>query len=84
MRVEDRQYERECEKETSQPRCNLHEYIGRLRAENILGHAAAEGRTQTFTARTLHQDEEQHEERHQDVDREKEIDQELHRDREYR
>src|SRR5207237_6980845 len=65
----------------SQPAGELDQHIGRLRAENIFGHAAAKRRAQAFALRPLHQNDQQHQERDQDVNRQQEVNQNLHRGR---
>ena len=79
--VQDGQGEGEREEDPSQPAGELDQNVGRLRAENIFGHATAKSRAQSFALWPLHQDDQQHQERNQDVNREQEINQDLHRGR---
>ena len=65
MRIQNRQPERECEENASQPSRELHENVRRLRAENVFRDGAAKCRAQAFALRTLHQDHEHHEQGHQ-------------------
>src|SRR5439155_11621451 len=78
VRIQDRQGEGECEEDSCQPAGELDQNIGRLRAENIFGHAAAKGRAQALALRSLHQNDQQHQKRDQDVNREQEINHYLH------
>src|SRR5207237_3166481 len=78
VRIQDRQGKRKREENSSEPAGELDQNVGRLRAENIFGHAAAKGRAQSFALRPLHQNDQQHQERDQDVNREQEINQDLH------
>lgn len=65
--VENREDESQQEKNRGEPAGDFRQNVSRLRAENILRHAAAEGRAQAFALRALHQDYQHHEQRHKDV-----------------
>jgi hypothetical protein len=83
VRIQDRQGEGEQEKKSCQPAGEFHEYVCRLRAENIFRHARAKGRAESFALGALHQNDQHHEQRDQYPNREENIDQDRHRDAEY-
>ena len=84
VRVENRKTEGQEEEESGQPARDFGEHIGRLRAENVFRHAAAEGCAQALAFWALHQDHEDHEQRDENVESEQDIDQNGHRDGQYR
>lgn len=84
MRVENGENERQQEENCGEPAGDFRQHVGGLRAENIFGDTAAEGRAEALTFRALHQDHEDHEQGDEDVKPEKNIDQKLHWDGQYR
>ncbi len=78
MRVEDREDERQEKKDSGEPAGDLGQHVRRLRAENILGHTAAERRAEAFAFRPLHQDDKHHEQRDQDENSGQNMDCKLH------
>ena len=83
MRVENRENKSQHEENRGEPAGDFRQHVGGLRAKNIFGDAAAEGRAEAFTFRALHQDHEDHEQGDEDVKPEKNIDQKLHGDGQY-
>ena len=84
MRIKNRESERQKKEYSREPAGDFCKHIGRLRAENVFGHAAPKGGAQAFTLRTLHQDYQDHEQRSENVHSEQDIDQNGHRDGQYR
>lgn len=83
MRIKNGEQEGENEEDASEPASEFREDVRRLRAEQILGHAAAKCCAKPFAFRALHQDDEDHEERIDHVKCEQDVDENVHRDREY-
>ena len=83
MSVKDRKSEGKQEKNRSQPACNPGQNIGGLCAENVFGHSASKRCTQPLAFRTLHQDDENHQQRDDDVEYEQDVYQKDHRDGQY-
>ena len=83
MRVEHREEKSQCEKNSREPAGYLCQDVGRLRAENIFCHAAAEGRAESLALGTLHQDHEDHEQGDEHVKDERDIKQDSHGDGQY-
>ena len=77
-RVENREGESQQEKNCRQPPGELGQHVRRLGAEDILRHAAAEGRAESLAFRALHQDDEHHQERDKNVNPLENIDREFH------
>jgi hypothetical protein len=82
-RVKDRKGKSQEKENRGEPAGDLGEDVGRLGAENILRHATAEGRAETLTFRSLHQDHEHHDQRDEEVNPEKDIGQNAHWDGQY-
>ena len=79
MSIENRQDEREQEENSGQPGSNRGQNICGLRAENILRHTAAERSAEPFAFRSLHENNEDHEQPNDDLEREQEVDQKRHK-----
>lgn len=60
LSVKDTQHKCQHEEDSREPAGELHQHIGRLRAENILSHASAERSAKTLALRPLHQDDQGH------------------------
>ncbi len=83
MRVEHRKQKRHGEERAREPAGNFRQDIGRLRAEDILCHAATESRAQPFALRTLHQDHEDHEQADKHIKDKDDVKQNPHGDGQY-
>ena len=83
MGVKDPQDEGQPEKDCRQPGGDFDQNVGRLRSENIFGHASAESGPEAFAFRALHQDYEHHQEGVDDVNPEQNVDQNRHWDGQY-
>lgn len=83
MRIQNRQPQREREENASQPGRELHEYVRRLRAENVFRDSPAKCRAQPFALWALHQDHEHHEQGHQNKKHRQQVDQQIHRGGKY-
>ncbi len=83
MRVEDGKSENQSKKDAGEPGRDRGQNGRGLSAENVFRHAAAEGRAQPFAFRTLHQNDEHHEQGHERLEHEQGIDQNGHRDGQY-
>ena len=79
MRVEDGEPESQNEENPREPAGELHQHIRRLRAENVLRHAATESRAKTFALRPLHQDDKDHDQRDEHVNDEQNVNENVHR-----
>lgn len=79
--VENSQNKSQNEKNPGQPTSEFGQYIGCLRAENVLGDTPAKGRAKTLTFRPLHQNDQGHQHRNQHVDSEENVDENIHWER---
>ena len=84
MRVKDRQGKRQYEKNAGQPSGELHQDVGRLRAEDIFRDPATKCRAQAFAFWPLHQDHQNHEQRYEYKKRQQQVEQNVHWDAKYR
>jgi hypothetical protein len=66
--IEDREKQAGTEENGAEVNCELLENVGCLSPEKVLRHAAAEGCAETFVLRTLHQDDEHHQQSGNDQD----------------
>lgn len=78
LSVKDTQHKRQHEENSGEPAGEFYQHIGRLSAENILSHAAAESGAKTLALRTLHQDDQRHQHCNQHVDGEENVDENVH------
>ena len=76
--VKNSQHKGKNKKNSGQPAGEFHQHVGRLRAENILGHSSTKSRTETLTFRALHQNDQRHQHRNQHVDSEENVDENVH------
>lgn len=83
VRVEHREREGDDEENPGQPRGNLGQNVGRLRAENVFGDRGAKGRSETLALRALHQNDEHQKNANDDKNAEEQADQNPHGDGEY-
>lgn len=83
VRIQDRQCKSEHEKDSGQPCGELHQYVGCLRAENILRNPAPKRRTQAFALWPLHQDDKHHQRGDQHEKDEAKVNQQVHREAKY-
>jgi len=83
MRVKNRQPQDQDKEDARQPGGGGGENGRGLRAEDILGDPAPEGRPESFAFRTLHQDDEHHENGDNRLDHEQDVNQNGHRDGQY-
>ena len=83
MRVKGREQKHNDKENARQPSGGGGENVGRLCAENVFRHAPPESRAQAFAFRTLHQDDEHHEDSNERFEDEQRIDQNGHRDGQY-
>jgi len=72
--IKNRQRKCQRKKYAGQPGCELHQYIGRLRTENIFRDPGAKRRAQTFALGPLHQDHKHHKQADEHKERQAEID----------
>ena len=72
--VKHREQQREKEERAAEPAREIGEHVGGLRAEKIFSHPAAKRRAETFAFRSLHEDDENEQQRHDDKNREQKVD----------
>ena len=78
MRVEHRKQECDYEENSGEPSGDAGQNVGRLRAENVFRNPAAKRRAETFALRTLHEDEQDHQQAREDIEAKQEVNQNSH------
>lgn len=78
MRVQHRKQEGDYKENSGEPTGDTGQNVGRLRSKNVFRYPAAEGRAQTFALRTLHEDEQDHQQAREDIEAKQEVNQNSH------
>jgi len=78
MSVKNTQHKRQHEKNSREPAGEFHQHIGCLSAEYIFSHPSAERSTKAFALRSLHQDDQRHQQRNEHVDGEENVNENVH------
>ena len=76
--VENGKQEGHDEKNSGEPPREFRQHVGGLRAKNVFRYAATKGCAQAFALWTLHQDNEDHQQRDEHIDTEQNADHDIH------